>query len=333
MGNQPSKETVADVKLRLEKMYKEVLDSKNISKTIEEEYCANLKIYINNDILKKYSKETLGDLGKDVILGIEYNNAYDKKEELCKRLSEYYIKKVNLVGTIINVARLAHLKIDRIKNGGMCFNTDSDRLVSTKIKPSIPLDIKFDNSIIILDEDVSNIRKEVISKSGLKKDSDLLHYLAMIEIDNKDTCLKANGKWLETRSQMEEVYLVPSKEYEKENKEWVDQAKKLETKVYEHINKLITILDNIIEERTEPQMIDGKEERVKVFRDKLLLDTDLIVQIDKAKKIIIELFKDMDSMFLVLFSIKVIGKEHLDDISKKEQELKELKGRGKKHVN
>ena len=338
MGNQPSKENIVDVKNKLEKMYDDIFDKTNILKTIDQEYCENLHIYINNDVLNKLSKETLGKLGKGVLLGLEHPEQDEKKAEICAKLSRYYVKKVNLVGTIINVVRLAHLKLDRIKNGGICFaGKDKDILEKSnispyiKVEPSIPLDIKLDNSLITFDKDVMNIRKKAIEKAGLqKKNPELLDYLSMIEIEDRTTCTNANGTWLETRKEMEDVYLVPTKKLEKENKSWIQQSQKLENTVYSKISDLVKILDDIIEERTVPQMISGREHRIKVYKDKLILDTDLDTRIIKCKNLIIDLFIALDSMYLVLFSIRVIGQEHIDAITKHEEELKLLKSRGTK---
>jgi hypothetical protein len=163
-----------------------------------------------------------------------------------------------------------------------------------------------------------------------KKNPELLDYLAMVEIEDRTTCVNSNGVWLETRKEMEDVYLVPTKKLEKENKAWLQQCQKLENTVYGKIAELVKNLDDIIEERTVPQMISGREHRIKVYKDKLILDTDLDTRIVKCKNLIIDLFIALDSMYLVLFSIKVVGKEHLEAIAKHEEELKLLKSRGLK---
>ena len=239
MGNQPSKENVVDVRHKLEKMYDDIFDKSNILKTIDQEYCENLQIFIHNDVLSKLSKETLGSLGKGVLLGLEVTDQDDKKKDICTRLSRYYVQKMNLVGTIINVIRVAHMKLDRIKNGGICFaGKDKDILEKSnitpfiRVEPSIPLDIKIDNSLITFDKDVMTIRKKAIEKAGLlKKNPELLEFLAMVEIDDRTTCVNSNGTWLETRKDMEDVYLVPTKKLEKENKAWLQQAQKLENEM------------------------------------------------------------------------------------------------------
>lgn len=338
MGNQPSKENVVDVRHKLEKMYDDIFDKSNILKTIDQEYCENLQIFIHNDVLSKLSKETLGSLGKGVLLGLEVTDQDDKKKDICTRLSRYYVQKMNLVGTIINVIRVAHMKLDRIKNGGICFaGKDKDILEKSnitpfiRVEPSIPLDIKIDNSLITFDKDVMTIRKKAIEKAGLlKKNPELLEFLAMVEIDDRTTCVNSNGTWLETRKDMEDVYLVPTKKLEKENKAWLQQAQKLENEIFKIIGELCKNLDDVVEERTVPQMISGREHRVKVYKDKLISTADLDTRVIKCKNLIIQMFIALDSMYLVLFSIKVIGKEHLDAIAKHEEELKLLKSRGAK---
>ena len=46
-------------------------------------------------------------------------------------------------------------------------------------------------------------------------------------------------------------------------------------------------------------------------------------------KILIELFIELDSYFLILTTIQVVGKEHIEQINKMEETLKTLKDRGK----
>jgi hypothetical protein len=343
MGNQPSVQKIDEVKTRLETVYSDILSKENVRKTMDQEYCGNLKMFLTNDILKKYSKDVLGDLSKQVILGIEQgaqNNLDQKHNELCQKLSTYYVKKINLVGTIINTIRLAHLKIDRIKNGGMCYSKNllsgSGIGLEIPIQPSIPFNMEMNNDLIFLDKELIEMRKKVLEKAGLynsKKVGDndeLLNVLAMVEIDNEEDCTRNGGRWLANRKDMEKVYLVPTPELVKENKDWLEQAKKMENAAYSKIASLITILDSVIEERVEPRMNNGREERIKVFRDRLVYDKDLDSLVIKTKKQISELFQELDTMYLILFSIKVVGPEHLAEMAKLEKELTELKKRGKK---
>ncbi len=342
MGNKPStyssNEKILNIKHDLEDMYKQVLSPKNIEKTIKEDYCQNLQVSITNDILKKYSDAYLKDSAKSIVLGFSQNEEMDEgKQEICKRLSEYFIKKINLIGTIINSIRLAHLKMDRIKNGGYCVHPKeqnmkpTEKLFSIPVEPSIPFKFKKNTGLILLDQDILQIRKETlknVSKSGIEIDQEgLLSKLALIEIDNSRECKKNGGNWLVNRKQAEKLYIVPNPELKSENKQWFDTLGKLESSVYAKIGELISSLDLLVEERIEPKMIDGKEERVKIYRDRLIFDKDLDTIVLKSKKQLIDLFIDLDSYFIILMTMKVVGEEHIQEINEMEKRLTDLKSR------
>jgi hypothetical protein len=343
MGNKPStyssNEKILNIKHDLEDMYKQVLSPKNIEKTIKEDYCQNLQVSITNDVLKKYSDAYLKDSAKSIVLGYSQNEEMvEEKQEICKRLSEYFIKKINLIGTIINSIRLAHLKMDRIKNGGYCVHPNeqhmkpTEKLFSIPVEPTIPFKFNSKNTgLILLDQDILQIRKETlktVSKSGIEIDQEgLLSKLALIEIDNSRECKKNGGNWLVNRNQAEKLYIVPNPELKSENKQWFDTLGKLESSVYAKIGELISSLDLLVEERIEPKMIDGKEERIKIYRDRLIFDKDLDSIVLKSKKQLIDLFIDLDSYFIILMTMKVVGEEHIQEINEMETRLKDLKSR------
>lgn len=337
-GSSLSNEKKENLKNDLEEMYSQVLSPENIEQTIQGQYCSNLQVIVTNDILKKYSNEYLKENAKNVVLGYSEQNSEDINK-ICDRLAKYYIKKINLIGTIINCVRLAHIKLDRIKNGGICYGGEGNTLQQTNsrfnipVEPSIPFKIDINTELILLDDDIIKIRQETlkkVKKSGVQLDENsLLHNLAIIEIDNPEECSRAGGSWISTRQDAEKIYLVPTEELRKENKRWFDTMNSLENAVYGKIGQLVSTLDLLVEERVEPKMVNGVEERIKMYRDRLIYDKDLDSLVIKTKKILVELFVDLDSYFLILTSINVIGKEHIVEMNEMEMRLKELKTRGK----
>ena len=310
MGNiQSSSNKNVDFKERVENIYNQVLSQKNIEQTIQNSYCNKLVDVIQNQVLDKYENEALLEQGKKVLLDFNIQNTDNKI--LCKKLSNYYVKKINLIGTIINSIRLAHLKLDRIKNGGICFDNrnnllkNTDKLVDIPIQPTIPFNISSNIEPIFIADDFIENRKKVLEKAGINN-TGLLETLSLIEIDNPNECVKNGGKWLSTRKDLENVYLVPTVSLLKENSMWVDTLNKLETNVYENVGKLVNMLDLLVEERVEPKMIEGREQRIKTFRDRSIYDKDLDSLIIKTKKQILDLFLDLDSYFLILFSMNII---------------------------
>ena len=334
MGNhQSSANKNPNLKEDLEEIYNQVLSPKHIEETIQQRYCNDLLVVLKDDVLKKYSKDILGDEAKKISLGYNINReAAEQKNALCDRLAVYYMKKINLIGTIINSVRLAHLKLDRIKNGGLCFGDNllggtAKKVTEIPIQPSIPYNIGIDVQPIFLEEDFMKHRREVLKKANIDN-SQLIEVLSLIELDNERDCLKSGGKWLDTREDAQNLYLIPTEEVRKNNKKWFENLEKLETSVYENVGKLVNMLDLLVEERIEPRMINGKEERIKIFRDRLIFDGDLDSLILKTKRQILDLFLDLDSYFLILFSIKAVSKEDLDEKNQLEERLKELKNRG-----
>ena len=337
-GSSLSNEKKENLKNDLEEMYSQVLSSEHIEQTIQGQYCNNLQVIVTNDILKKYSNEYLKENAKNVVLGYSEKKTEDINK-ICDRLAKYYIKKINLIGTIINCVRLAHIKLDRIKNGGICYGGEGNALQQTAskfnipVEPSIPFKIDMNPELILLDDDILKIRQETlkkVKKSGVQLDENsLLHNLAIIEIDNPEECSRAGGSWLSTRQDAEKIYVVPTEELRKENKRWFDTMNSLENAVYGKIGQLVSTLDLLVEERVEPKMVNGTEERIKMYRDRLIYDKDLDSLVIKTKKILVELFVDLDSYFLILTSINVIGQEHVDEMNEMEMRLKELKTRGK----
>lgn len=337
MGNQPSSHNVDNFKEKIEGIYSQVLDEKNLYKTLQKDYCDNLRVVVVNDVLKDYSGEVLNDLGKTVLLGMQYEEVpKGKMDELSDKLSEHFVKKMNLVGTIITVIRLAHVKLDRIKNGSFCIKRIGGEYLTGSaleptnipVRPTIPFQFQIDNEMIELSDDVYNIRPQVmerLKKEGVSINEKLLHNLALIEIDNAEDCESAGGEWIEDRGKAVDIYLMPSEDLKNHNKKWFQTLEKLETTIYSKISDLTMSLDKLIEEKVEPRMIDGKEVRKKFYRDRMIYDKDLDSLLIKTKKQISDLFLDLDSYYLILFSIRVVGKKHVDELNALETKIKTLK--------
>ena len=122
--------------------------------------------------------------------------------------------------------------------------------------------------------------------------NELKQHIALIEIDNENICREQGGSWKEKNT---DVF----REYPKGYKKKLDG---LELEVYQSISGLIHNMEKCIEERIEPRMIDGKEHRVKVFRDRLIYNTDLDTCSIKVKKLLQDLFIKLDSFYLASYS-------------------------------
>jgi hypothetical protein len=333
-GGSDEKNTPETIKLLIENIYKDMLHPDRVTDTITKTYCSDLKIFLANNALNNYSTDLLVGESKNLVLGIETSMLNSNiHNTLCSRLSDYYVKKINLIGTIISTITVLHRKLDRLNNGGMCFKNNKMDVSNVKygfsIKPSLPLEFKFDNRLIFLDEELEKIRTNMVKKAGLK-DSELNTKLSIIEIMDKDTCEENGGIWLDTRTTLEKAVLVPTEADLTLNSVWSTEYKKMEKDVYLSVSKLVDKLNLLVDEHIEPKMVNGSEVRVKVYRDRLMTSSDLDKHIIDTKAIIIAAFTAIDTQYLIINANITI--KTANDAKREEQiknELQVLKEKGK----
>jgi hypothetical protein len=300
MGNSTSivsTKSIDDFKVNLDKMCTEILTEKNMDKLLEDNFCTDIRLKIKSDILKNADEEVLHKLCSQVIYEIVKNN---NRENVCNKLADYYIKKINLVGAIINTVRLVHLKLNRIKNGGLCLSDNPLAPSKILIKPTLPFVLGNNTNLITLEP---NIRNNILNKVNLN-DERLLTHLTMIEIDNETECKENNGKWINNKEELDKYYLDTNNN-DTITEENTNILNKLENSIYSMVTQLVSNLQKCIEERIEPKMIDGKEKRLRVFRDRPILDTDLDTCFLTSKKLINDIFFELDSYFLTHFMIRL----------------------------
>jgi hypothetical protein len=300
MGNSTSivdSKSIDNFKVNLDKMCTEILTEKNMDKLLEDNFCKEIRLKIKSDILGNTNEEVLHKLCSNVIYEIVKNN---NRENICNKLADYYIKKINLVGAIINTVRLVHLKLNRIKNGGLCFSDNPLSASKIPIKPTLPFILGNNMNLITLEP---NIRNNILKKANLDNDR-LLTHLTMIEIDNEKECKENNGKWISNKDELDKFYLDTNNN-DTLTEENINELNKLENGIYSKVTTLVSNLQKCIEERIEPKMIDGKEKRLRVFRDRPILDMDLDTCFITSKNLINEIFFELDSYFLIHFMIRL----------------------------
>jgi hypothetical protein len=300
MGNSTSiidTKSIDNFKVNLDKMCTEIMTEENMEKLLEDNFCKEIRLKIKSDILHNTNEDVLHKLCNQVIYEIIKNN---NKENVCNKLADYYMKKINLVGAIINTVRLVHLKLNRIKNGGLCFSDNPLSPSKIPIKPTLPFVLGNNTNLITIDPD---IRSNILRNAKLS-DERLLTHLTMIEIDNEMECKENNGKWIADKQELDKYYLDTNRTYNV-SEEDINQLNKLENSIYSGVTVLVSTLQKCIEERIEPKMIDGKEKRMRIFRDRPIIDTDLETCFLTSKKIINDIFFELDSYFLIHFMIRL----------------------------
>lgn len=281
-SSQPEQASIESLRQNLHKVYSNVFDEKNISSTIRPDSFSTIHDQLHKDVFMNSNSQHGIPLELQEQIFYKQDPVLKHKNEVLAETVAYYMKKINLVGVIILAVRMAHLKLDRLRNGTGCYG--ENLLGATTIKTH-PIQI----GLFSL-----NIRNNVIKNANISNNK-LKRHIALIEIDNENVCKEQGGIWKDKNVHNE------NREYPIGYKKKLD---KLELEVYQSISELIHTMEKCIEERIEPRMIDGKEHRVKVFRDRVIYNTDLDTCSIKAKKLLQNLFIKLDSFYLASYSFK-----------------------------
>lgn len=279
----PSGQTsIESLRQNLHKLYSNVFDEKNLQLTVHPNSFSTIEDQLHNDVFMKVNADNEIPLELQEQIFYKQVPATDHKNEILAEIIAYYMKKINLVGVIILSVRMAHLKLDRLRNGTGCYG--ENLLGPTTIKTH-PIQIGL-FSLNVRNNVIKNTNIDASNKKELKK------HIALIEIDNESVCREQGGSWKDKNTD----------EYREYPKGYKKKLDKLELEVYHAISELVRTMEKCIEERIEPRMIDGKEQRVKTFRDRLIYNTDLDTCSIKAKKLLQDLFIKLDSFYLTSYS-------------------------------
>lgn len=309
MGNTSSTSTLSgqtsieSLRQNLHKLYSNVFDEKNLQLTVHPNSFSTIRDQLHNDVFMNMhtDQEIPFELQEQIFY--KQDPTMKHKNEILAETVAYYIKKINLVGVIILAVRMAHLKLDRLRNGTGCYG--ENLLGPTSIKTH-PVQI----GLFTL-----NVRNNVIKNANINANTnELKRHIALIEIDNESMCREQGGLWKDKNT-------AEFREYPKGYKKKLD---KLELEVYQSISELVHTMEKCIEERIEPRMIDGKEHRVKTFRDRVIYNTDLDTCSIKAKKLLQDLFIKLDSFYLASYS-----NVSLKPISRRNKKSRVLSSRSK----
>ena len=275
----PSEQTsIESLRQNLHKLYSNVFDEKNLQLTVHPNSFSNIRDQLHNDVFMNMHTDHEIPLELQEQIFYKQDPAMKHKNEILAETVAYYMKKINLVGVIILAVRMAHLKLDRLRNGTGCYG---ENLLSPTTIKTHPIQI----GLFSL-----NVRNNIIKNANVT--NELKRHIALIEIDNESVCRDQGGSWIDKNTN----------EYREYPKGYKKKLDKLELEVYHAISELVHTMEKCIEERIEPRMINGKEHRVKVFRDRIIYNTDLDTCSIKAKKLLQDLFIKLDSFYLSSYS-------------------------------
>ena len=338
----------------------EIMDSvliKHRSEITNKSYCKRLKMFITNDVLMKYSTDTLQKVSKNIFIGIEQDDSKENiqlKETICKRLTNLYIRKLNLIASIHIMLDICYKRIYAMKKGNRCISKDNPfRVSSISVLESDNLKEIENNKYSEKSEqkDILDELAETSSQSGgTKKDTDTIgvtkqllrdkgidsiklkykerdiddsakDYVFVSELFDEKTCVSQKGEWIDSKSDLVKLKLKPSPELKEYNKKWKRLMQEMENKFNEEALQLLLICDTLVEERITTDK-DGKT--TKSYVDKEIDEKLLDELIRKTKPKLIFLYSYINDRYLTMTTVPIISQEDVDrgnEIKRKYEEM------------
>ena len=334
-----------DVKQKLQDIMDSVLHRHQTEITTKV-YCKRLKVFMTNDILMKYSTDTLQKVSKNIFIGVEQDSDSETeatKEKLCKRLSDLYIRKLNLIASIHIMLDICYKRIYAMKKGNRCISEgdpfriskisvlESDNLKeiennkynisSKKVKPE---DIVTDDTIGITK---ALLRDKWIDKLQVRHkdiDDSAKDYVFVSELFTEKECDSQKGTWVDHKSDMVNLKLKPDPALKEYNKRWKSLMREMENTFNEESLQLLLICDTLVEER----MITNKDKTTsKTYVDKEIDERLLNDLIKRTKPKLILLYSYISDRYLTMTNLPIISQVDIDkgnEIRKKFEEMQKI---------
>ena len=300
--------------------------------------------------MMKQVPEDLQKLGGTVMIG-ESKSTIDEHPELCKRLTDHYLKKLNLVASAYQTISESYKRMDRLRDGGQCYKKEPFALSDVKYTPAIEPDLTLKHTSLkepykfstrhSLEVDTSEIRKlalekalsdnrgQVVLKEGTtsKLPNQVKTKLLIREISQEATCKTEGGKWLTNSDQLIRHNMKPSSKVSEYNKAWNDVVKNSENQIAKDSIQLMDIVKGLVEEEVET---DKNGKKIKHYKDKPISEEDLQGAIQRSKKLIYDILSEVDKTYLVLAGVPIVSESQVDFRKKMEEEKQQIEEKMKK---
>ena len=244
-------------------------------------------------------EEDINQFGKEILIGKEISNLKDKKE-ICEKLSNYYLKKLNLVSSIYYIVNYTLELFDTFEKGPVCFNEKKSDISTVEYKTGLEKAqiINFNNKHYRIPKDISiELNSNEIRKKSYKKFIELLgkkknllpesitQYLLVTELNEKQ-CKETNGyRWITEKDELFKQNIIPNPKVKKYNKSYQNIISNNRIIISNLINSLLQDLNEVIEEKLE--------DKVKTYIDKPITYkkiNEIITKVkDTIEKILIQL--------------------------------------------
>lgn len=322
------------IQQRIDGMMTDLL-KRHMHKFQDKSFCSRTKLFVRDAVLMKTAEHDIKELNKDVFIG-EVIGGAEEKPELCEQLSHHYLKKMNLVASIHSTIHKSYATMDRLQRGGQCFHTSPNQVSNAPYTPLFTAvnDLHHESMTTpysfskrhTLEVDSAEIRKMAFEKihGHARKDvtvpEEAKNRLLFREITTPEVCHKQGGQWLEQDVDLVQRKMRPSETLKQYNQGWTSIVGGGGATVLKNSEKLLAILDEVVDERVED--IDGVKK--KIYYDKAVTNDELNKYVKETRQIIQDTLSEVDRTYLMASSIPVISEQELSEQKALKQQQKEL---------
>ena len=310
---------IDELQTKVEKFIQKLLNEKG-NDINNRDFCDKIEIVMKDNILSSLRKTELININEQYGIGYSVNDK-QTKTEICNKLTEYYMKKIEITITIKNLLEMLSNKINNISFMNRCV---ADKNKVSKIKYGNSKSWQKLPTELLKSANISELRKTMFNGTGL--DPSTFYYV--IELDNKEECEYNGGRWLSGIEQLEKEGIIPPQDVTKYNQKYRQIKDQIQNQQAQTIVKLNNIFGKICkEEQHNIEKSNGKKDRVNLYNELPISMQDLI----NIESNIIELIKSdiigIEKLYLNLVSLDIVTREEIAAFQEQEQNLKKLQSK------
>mgnify|MGYP001435904859 CR=1 FL=1 len=313
---------ISEVQSKVEAFIQKLMNEKG-DKIHNKQFCDHIQVVLKDNILSNLKKSELIDINSNYGIGFSVNDK-QTKNEICSKLSEYYLKKIEVTLIIKNLLEMLSNKINNMSFMNRCV---ADKGKVSKIKYGRSKKWNQIPKHILDSINLSDIRTNMFEGTGIDPSS----FYYVIELDNKEECEYNGGRWVSGLEALLKQGLIPPEDVKKYNNKYRALVNSINNKQALTINKLSNIFSKLCrEEQQNVEKSKGKTERRNVYNELPISFADIIRLEDEVKKIIIEDIVGIEKSYLELVSLDIVTQKEIDEFNKEEERVNKLKDALKK---
>jgi hypothetical protein len=298
--------------------------SQHMESLLKGDFCKKIKLFVKDEVFMKFSEKDLLVLadGQNVIIGKEIDNSINK-EELCKNLTNLYLKKLNIIACINWIISYSIDYINKLENGPRCYKDIKNNISKFEYKSGFEsthsleqedgtkITFPVENTIIINDINVRETAYaeylSVLQSKGIVNNLDegVRTHNLITELP-QNLCSQSNNKWVEGIQNLIDNKIIPDPALKDYNRTYLAYITQIKSFTNKNFKTLLGLLNNIIEEQTiiiKRNNINVKETR---FIEKHLSLDNLNKLIETVKGIIKNILIQLNKTSLLVFNTQFI---------------------------